>query len=156
MFLLAGLPAGGVSVEGVQKMVVSWCQRWPSVQQPSANSCLTVINVRQLLLDALMQEWPRQQQHKGQTLYQVGAILLLLPVGQSGLRVCTFSCGGSCSRPFSEGYTNQVQESNQRIRNDVCLFSHASVLPRTKVNMLLHIREAGLILPPLVPRSSAQ
>lgn len=69
--LLASLPAGGVSVEGLQKTVAGWCQRWPSVQQPSADACLSVLNVRQLLLDALIQEWPREQQHKGQTLFQV-------------------------------------------------------------------------------------
>ena len=69
--LLAGLPAGAVDVEALQKQVEGWCQRWPSVQQPSADACLTVIHVRGLLLDALMQEWPREQQHAGQSLFQV-------------------------------------------------------------------------------------
>lgn len=71
MSLLAGLPGGAVDVEGLHNKVEGWCQRWPSVQQPSADACLTVIHVRQLLLDALIQEWPREQHHAGQTLFQV-------------------------------------------------------------------------------------
>ncbi|KAL3131372.1 hypothetical protein ABBQ38_007687 [Trebouxia sp. C0009 RCD-2024] len=69
--LLGSLPAGTVDVEGLQKMVQGWCQRWPSVQQPSADACLTVIHVRQLLLDGLILEWPREQHHAGQTVFQV-------------------------------------------------------------------------------------
>jgi len=73
--LLQSLPAEAgswaVGVEQLQNTVAGWRQRWPSVQQPTADACLTVIHVRQLLLDALMQEWPREQQYQGQTIYQV-------------------------------------------------------------------------------------
>ena len=70
MTLIHSLPLGTAGVKPLQEMVGSWCQRWLSVQQPSADACLTLIHVRQLLLSALEQEW-RQQQHEGQTMYQV-------------------------------------------------------------------------------------
>lgn len=69
--LLQSLPPGTAGVEQLEKTVAGWAQRWPSVQQPTADACLTVIHVRQLLLDALMQGWPREQQHQGQTIFQV-------------------------------------------------------------------------------------
>ena len=71
--LLQSLPPGTAGIEQLQAVVARWSQRWPSVQQPTADACLTVIHVRGLLLDALMQEWPRDQQHQGQTIYQVCA-----------------------------------------------------------------------------------
>jgi len=71
--LLQSLPPGAAGIEQLQAMVARWSQRWPSVQQPTADACLTVIHVRGLLLDALMQEWPQDQQHQGQTIYQVYA-----------------------------------------------------------------------------------
>jgi hypothetical protein len=71
--LLQSLPPGAAGIEQVEAVVARWSQRWPSVQQPTADACLTVIHVRGLLLDALMQEWPRDQQHQGQTVYQVCA-----------------------------------------------------------------------------------
>ena len=72
--LLDRLPAGGtgsVGVQALQSLVERWDQRWPTVQQPSADACLTVINVRQLLLNALLEEWPRSHKHQGQTVFQV-------------------------------------------------------------------------------------
>ena len=78
--LLAKAPAGAAGTAGtagtagiaaLQDLVSRWAERWPSVQQPSADPCLTVIHVRQLLLNALTQEWPRSLKHEGQTLHQV-------------------------------------------------------------------------------------
>ncbi|DBA87788.1 TPA: hypothetical protein ACH3X1_004785 [Trebouxia sp. C0004] len=69
--LLQSLAPGTAGIGQLQAMVARWSQRWPSVQQPTADACLTVIHVRGLLLDALMQEWPRDQQHQGQTVYQI-------------------------------------------------------------------------------------
>ena len=72
--LLDRLPAGSAGtagVEALQRLVERWDKRWPSVQQPSADACLTVINVRQLLLNALLEEWPRAHQHQGRTVFQV-------------------------------------------------------------------------------------
>ncbi len=84
--LLQSLPPGAAGIEQVEAVVTRWRQRWPSVQQPTADACLTVIHVRGLLLDALMQEWPRDQQHQGQTVYQVCAhqfhfIYILVMIG---------------------------------------------------------------------------
>ena len=50
------------------------------MQQPSADPCLTVIHVRQLLLNALTQEWPRSLKHQGQTLHQVHRLDIVLAV----------------------------------------------------------------------------
>ena len=96
--LLQSLPPGAAGIEQVEAVVARWSQRWPSVQQPTADACLTVIHVRGLLLDALMQEWPRDQQHQGQTVYQVCAHrwqlkLNTLPLMQS-------SCGNTKLRHF--------------------------------------------------------
>ena len=70
--LLRGLPPNTADVTSLQSAVVGWCQRWPSVQQPSADACLTLINVRQLLLSALSKEW-RHHQHQGQSMHQVSS-----------------------------------------------------------------------------------
>jgi hypothetical protein len=70
--MLSSLPGNSADVPGLQRLCDRWLHRWPSVHHPTADAALTVINVRDLLLDALMQQWPRQQKVNGSSMLQVG------------------------------------------------------------------------------------
>ena len=57
MDLLKQLPHGQTGMPALQQLCQKWAVRWPSMQQPSAEVTVTVINSRRLLLDALAAEW---------------------------------------------------------------------------------------------------
>ena len=56
----------------LHQITQQWRSRWPSVHHPRANSCLTVINVRDLLLDAILPQLPPTDTASGLSAWQVG------------------------------------------------------------------------------------
>lgn len=47
---------GRPAVIDMSRLAGRWRERWPSAQQPSADACLSIVNSRDLLLQALSQE----------------------------------------------------------------------------------------------------
>lgn len=51
-----GATAGAINMAGLSALTGRWRERWPSTQQPSADACLSIVNARDILLQALSRE----------------------------------------------------------------------------------------------------
>lgn len=62
---------GSLSFSQLHGLTEQWRSRWPSIHHPNADSCLTVINVRDLLLDALLPQLAPTDPTSGLTSWEV-------------------------------------------------------------------------------------